>query len=89
MCSYEFLSPEQCPHEPCIGNCGCFFPGKPAYFLAFIYPRGGRLEVLGKQQIPQVEVRMAPRPWVNIEMKEHRAALGVAHMEACFFLSFA
>jgi hypothetical protein len=32
---------------------------------------------------------MAPRAWVNIEMKEHRAALGVAHMETRFLLGFA
>jgi hypothetical protein len=83
------LSPEQCPHEPRIGNDGRFFPRKPAYFLAFLCPRGWHLEVVGKQEVAQVEVGMAPRPRVNIEMKEHRAALGVAHMETCFFLRLA
>jgi hypothetical protein len=32
---------------------------------------------------------MASRPWVYIEVKEHRPALGVAHMQARFFLCFA
>ena len=58
-----------------VGDGDRFVPVEPTHVLTLVRGRA-RVAVHAGEEVPQVEMGVALRPWVDVDVHEHRAAAG-------------